>query len=720
LAGSITHEDLYEIHAASTPWSEHTRVLKHRDTFAVFSTSGDVIDFSNGQQGIFHDGTRYLSNFMVTINGLYPLVLSGAVREDSLLLTADLTTPELESFEAPVVPQDSLHIARQQLLWDAGCYVRLRFTNYHTETIRFSVEMKFDADYRDIFEVRGMKRPRRGEMLEPHVEPGCLRLGYRGLDEVVRHTEIEMTPQPDETTSTGFATAIELEPGCFTDLELQIRIDQGRDTAKENFSAAISAAGSFMEEMFGNWAFVFTSNEQFNTWVLRSAADLRVLATDTDYGLYPYAGVPWFSTPFGRDGIITALETLWVNPALSAGVLRFLAANQATTEDSENDAQPGKILHETRGGEMAALGEHPFRKYYGTVDATPLFVLLAGEYFRATGDFELAREIWPNILAALDWIEQYGDSNGDGFVDYARSTPRGLANQGWKDSHNSVFHADGRDPATPIALAEVQGYVYGARRAAAFIAEALGHDDVAIRQRGLAGDLQRRFDEHFWDDELNSYVLAVDGDGRPCRVVSSNPGHCLLTGLVPDQRAGALARRLMAGDMYSGWGIRTLAYRQPRYNPMSYHNGSVWPHDNALIAAGLARYDFKQEALQLLTGLFDAANHFDLQRMPELFCGFERRPRQGPTRYPVACLPQAWSAAAVFMMLGAVLGLDIDGVNQRLTISRPMLPSYIDNVRIERLRVGTALVDVEFQRYRDNIVVNADRREGEAGISIVK
>jgi len=720
LAGSITHEDLYEIHAASTPWSEHTRVLKHRDTFAVFSTSGDIIDFGCGQHGIFHDGTRYLSSFMVTINGLYPLVLNGVVREDSLLLTADLTTPELAGVEGPVIPQDSLHIARQQLLWDGGCYVRLRFTNYHTEKIRFSVEMQFDADFRDIFEVRGMKRPRRGQMLEPVVEPGCLRLGYRGLDGVERYTELELTPRPDETTSNGFSTALELEPGAFTDLELQIRINQPREATAENFSAAIAEAGSFIEQMFGDWAFVFTSNEQFNTWVLRSAADLRVLATETGYGLYPYAGVPWFSTPFGRDGIITALGTLWVNPSIAAGVLRYLAANQATEEDCASDAQPGKILHETRGGEMAALGEHPFRKYYGSVDATPLFVLLAGEYYRTTGDSELVREIWPNILAALDWIENYGDSNGDGFVDYARMTPQGLANQGWKDSFDSVFHADGSDPAPPIALAEVQGYVYGARRAAALIASALGHEDVAATQRELASKFQRRFDECFWDDELGTYVLALDGDGRPCRVVTSNPGHCLLTGLVPRARAGALARRLMAGDMFSGWGIRTLAYRQPRYNPMSYHNGSVWPHDNALIAAGLARYNFKQEALQLLTGLFDAANHFDLQRMPELFCGFERRPRQGPTRYPVACLPQAWSAAAVFMMLGAILGLDVNGAERQLTIARPELPDYISSLRIERLKVGEGTVDLEFHRYRDNIGVNVERREGDLEITVVK
>ena len=701
---------------------DRTRVLKDRETFAVLNTSGDILQFGGKQQGLYHNGTRYLSSIAVTINDVPPLVLSSAVREDAFVLSVDMTTPDIEQDDDDVeaIPHDRLHIVRDQFLWKQCCYTRLRFTNYHTEQLRFVVELRFEADYRDIFEVRGLRRKRRGAMLEPITEPGCLRLGYRGLDGVTRQTEILLSPTPDQTTEHGFICALKLQPGSVQELELRIRIDPPGDGSADTFATALSSAEQYELEAERAWATVETSNEQFNEWLLRSAADVRVLTTETEYGLYPYAGIPWFSTPFGRDGIITALETLWMNPDLAAGVLRFLAAHQATEIDERNDAQPGKILHETRAGEMAAFGEHPFRKYYGSVDATPLFVLLAGEYFRATADRDLLRDLWPNITAAVDWIDEYGDSNGDGFVDYARTNPDGLVNQGWKDSQDSVFHADGTDPPPPIALSEVQGYVYGARLAAATLADELGESVLATAQRKLAAELQQRFDDAFWDRDAKTYALAIDGEGRPCRVVSSNPGHCLLTGLIPPERAELLARRLMADDMYSGWGIRTLALGQPRFNPMSYHNGSVWPHDNAMIAGGLARYDFKDEAQALLTGFFDAAMYLDLQRVPELFCGFERRAHQGPTLYPVACLPQAWSAAAAFMLLGACLGLEVAAADRVVRITSPVLPPYLDFVRIKRLRVGNGEIDLEFHRYPGDIGVNVRRRTENITVEIIK
>ncbi len=698
---------------------DRTRVLKDSDTFAVLGISGDILQFGESQHGLFLKGTRYLSALSFTINGSYPLVLNSSVREDNLLLTVDMTTPDMGEDHELSILQDRLHIERQQFLWQQCCYVRLRFTNYHEAAVRFDIDLQFDADYRDIFEVRGMAREARGSMLEPAHEPGSLRLGYHGLDDAERSTEITLTPVPDQTNDLGFCTSITLLPGGTGDLELHIRSDQASDP-QDSFSGALAAAERAQRSAAAPWATVSTSNTQFNEWLLRSVADVRVLATDTGHGFYPYAGVPWFSTPFGRDGIITALETLWINPELAAGVLRYLATNQATSEDPLNDAQPGKILHETRGGEMAALGEHPFRKYYGSVDATPLFVILAGEHHRATGNSALLHSIWPNIRAAIGWIDTYGDSNGDGFVDYTRARPDGLVNQGWKDSHDSIFHADGTLAKAPIALAEVQGYVYGARQAAANLADVLGYLDFAAQQRKLAAELQQRFEEIFWDPELEAYVLALAEGSRPCRVVSSNPGHCLFTGLIPEQRAHQVARRLMADDMYSGWGIRTLATGQSRYNPMSYHNGSIWPHDNGLIAAGLARYDRKQEAERLLTGFFDAATYLDMQRMPELFCGFERRDHHGPTLYPVACMPQAWSAATVFMLLGSCLGLEVVATENVVRISRPTLPEYLDTVRIERLRVGENEIDLEFHRYADDIGVNVLRRTGNVDVAIIK
>lgn len=712
--------DMYGIHAFSAPWTDRTRVLKSGDAFAVFQTSGDVIPLPGGQGGLYLDAIRHLSGFVFKINGVPPLVLSSATREDNLLLHVDMTTPDTDGDEQLAMLQDRLHVAREQFLWDQCCYVRLRFTNYHSKPIRFEAMLEFQSDFRDIFEVRGMSRPRRGELLETKVEPGLLRTGYLGLDDVERTTEISIAPVPDETTDSAFITAIELEPGAIRDIEVQIRSNRRADGSELRFDSALATAEKAQKSAGRRWARVETSNVQFNEWLIRSNADMGILATDTGHGLYPYAGIPWFSTAFGRDGIIAALETLWVNPDLAAGVLRYLAANQATDEDAYNEAQPGKILHETRGGEMAALDEHPFRKYYGSVDATPLFVVLAGAYYRATGNQALIRSIWPNIVAAIGWIDEYGDSNGDGFVDYSRTRPDGLINQGWKDSQDSVFHRNGADATPPIALAEIQGYVYGARMAAATLGEILGHAEMAERNRERAAQLQEAFDEAFWDAELESYVLAVDGNGQPCRVVTSNPGHCLLTGLIPPARAKQLARRLAADDMFSGWGIRTLAAGQTRYNPMSYHNGSIWPHDNALIAAGLARYGLSEYVEQILTGSFDAATHFDMQRIPELFCGFDRRAHQGPTLYPVACLPQAWSAAAVFMLLGASLGLDILGAENLVRIVRPSLPEYLDTVRIEQLRVGEGTIDLEFHRYEKDIGVNVLRRDGEIDVAIIK
>jgi glycogen debranching enzyme len=444
-----------------------------------------------------------------------------------------------------------------------------------------------------------------------------------------------------------------------------------------------------------------------------------MMVTETPDGPFPYAGVPWYSCPFGRDAIITSLQLLWIDPSIARGALRYLAATQATEVDVDRAAEPGKILHEQRSGEMAALGEVPFGRYYGSVDATPLFVALAGEYFAATADLDVVRTLWPNIEAALDWIDEYGDADGDGFVEYSGSES-GLIMQGWKDSHDSVFHADGTIAKAPIALCEVQGYVYWAKRSAAAMASALGDYDRYARLMKEAEALRMAFEDAFWSDEIGMYVLALDGDKRQCAVRASNAGHCLFTQIASPERGAAVASTLLSDVFFSGWGVRTLATTEPRYGPITYHNGSVWPHDNAIVGEGLAHYGHKEGAERILAALLDASDVLEFHRMPELYCGFPRRPGQGPIEYPVACAPQAWAAGSVFMLLRACLGIRIEATSKRVVLERPRLPSFLKEAHLRGIRAGDARVDLALYAHGEDTGVNVTRREGDVEVVVVK
>lgn len=667
-----------------------------------------------GEYGIYHAGTRHLSQWELRIGGQHSLLLSSTIRKARPLSTTDLTTPDVAGPDGAIaLPKGALHIFREKFLWDATCHERLQISNYGQTTIRTTVTVHLDADFADIFEVRGTPRERRGHRVRDHVSDGRLVLAYLGLDDVLRRTTIVCEPGPISITPGVLTLPIDLNPGESTTFDLAITCETGETYHRpEHYAGALDAAGREQETRRAQQCRITTSNDEFNEWLNRSASDLTMMMTETPFGLYPYAGVPWFSAPFGRDGIITALQFQWVDPALARGVLTFLAATQATAHDIASDAQPGKILHEARGGEMADLGEVPFSRYYGSVDSTPLFVMLAGEYHERTGDLDLIRSIWPNIERALKWIDEHGDLDGDGLVEYERRSPNGLVNQGWKDSQDSVSHADGSMPDAPVALCEVQGYVYAARRAAAALAASLALPDRETALLEQAEITRDAFERRFWLAELETYALALDGHKRPCRVRSSNPGHCLYARIVSANRADRLAHGLASDALYSGWGVRTLAKGEVRYNPMSYHNGSVWPHDNALIAMGLTRYGYKDLALRIFGDAFEASGYLELRRVPELFCGFGRRPGEGPTLYPIACLPQAWAAASMFMLLQAALGLQIDGGRRQVTFTDPVLPEWLRWLRIEHLSVGDASVDLLCERHPHDVGISVLQRRG--------
>jgi len=683
----------------------------------MFDHFGDLQVHGVGDEGLYHEDTRYLAYQELAIDGVRPLFLGSSIKDNNSLLIIEMMNPDLTRGERVQVAKGTVHILRVKLLWRGACYEHIRITNHGRETFEADLSMRFATDFADLFEVRGMSRLRHGERLQTLTNEREVQLRYRGLDSETRTTRLHFQPAPDALDEREAQFRVHLAPD--KEMHLYVTVSCEReglpvtaDDAVTTYDAALRMAQSERMRVAHARCGIETSNPLVNLWLERSASDLAMLTTTLAGGPYPYAGVPWYSTTFGRDGILTAREMLWTDPSIARGVLAFLASTQASESDPMRDAEPGKILHEARRCEMAATGEIPFGRYYGSVDSTPLFVALAGAYHQRTGDLDFIRSIWPNICAALDWIDRDGDVDGDGFVEYARRSREGLVQQGWKDSQDSVFHADGTLATAPIALCEVQGYVYEAKLLAADLASRLGDDALAKRLRSAAQELKRQFQQRFWCDELGSYAIALDGSKQPCRVAASNAGHALWSGIASPQHAQRIVELLMSERFFSGWGIRTIARGEPRYNPMSYHNGSIWPHDNAIIAAGMARYGFTEAAMRVLAGMFDSSLYFEHYRLPELFCGFSRRPGEGPTLYPVACAPQAWAAAAVFGVLQACLGLEFDPARPRVTLYGPRLPEFIQWMRISRLTVREHSLDVLLQRYRNNVGVEVTERTG--------
>jgi glycogen debranching enzyme len=723
------------------------QVLKQGNLFLLTDPFGDVHPDTRGL-GLYEGDTRRLSCSILRINGQRPVLLQASAG-GNYTGSIHLTNPRLERNPADKVrPEDALAsqklgIGRHRLLTGSVLQERVQVVNYAEERREVELELELAADAADIFEVRGWTRAARGSHLPIATRPDRVTFRYDDLDGVRMATHLAFSepvvdagPVDPDVAGSAHAGWIrlcwrwELATGEARELRWlgwtseRAAPAPGEDVDGDIFPDPPAVDEDRVAASYRAWndsfADIATDNELFNLAIARSAGDLRLLINEGPRPdeRYVAAGVPWFTTLFGRDSLITSYQALAVRPQIAIDTLETLAALQSTEDDPERDMEPGKILHELRTGEMARTGETPHRPYYGTVDATPLWLILLGATFDWTGDRSLVDRLWPNALRALDWIDRYGDRDGDGFVEYERRTPRGLLNQGWKDSSDGIRDREGRLAETPIALAEVQGYVYDAKRRMAGLARIRGERKLATRLDAEAETLRERFEEAFWSEDQQFYAMALDGSKRQADAIGSNAGQCLWTGIVSPERAQRVIARLSEPDMYSGWGIRTYAAGQVGYNPIGYHTGSVWPHDVSLIAAGFKRYGFHDEANRLCGRVFEASQHFADFRLPELFCGFDRDVSPVPVAYPVACSPQAWAAGSVFLFLETMLGLRPNAAAHELELARPELPDWLSKVTVKNLRVGDEDVDLLFHRWRGGTSAEVIHKSPDLAVTI--
>lgn len=696
---------------------EATQLFNNRPAFAwsdeptslLATKEGDMVLYADREgnlqhghlgMGLYFRDTRFLSHYEMKIGGESPVLLSASA-ERAFMSYVDLTNPPLGPEDGRIRAQ-SINIRRTRVIRDR-LYERIRFKNYNTRRVRFRSTFTFEADFADIFNVRGWIKERDGTFFKPRVEDNELVFSHQAEDGVLRELRVTSSIPPSgvETAIGSVTLHFDLElVGHQTKLLAFVMepVVNGEAHEESSFDVAVHELRRSYDEWDHACTTIITNNELFNTLLQRGRRDLRALLTETPGGRYIAAGIPWYVAAFGRDSLITAHQILMLDPAPARDTLRLLATHQGDEVDPWRDEEPGKILHEVRTGPLANAGIVPHTPYYGSIDATPLFLILYGTYFKWTADRALAEELLPNVERALNWIDTSGDVDGDGFLEYERHSERGLDNQGWKDSWDAIVHEDGTLAEPPIALAEVQAYVYLAKLRTADVYVALGRGADAARLREEAAALRARFNEAFWMEDLGYYALALDGRKRPVRTITSNPAHGLYCGIIDDDKADAVAKRLLQPDMFSGWGIRTMSKQASGYNPMSYHNGTVWPHDNALIAAGLKRYRHHKQTNRIATSIFDAAIFVDYMRLPELFCGFTRRTPNQPVAYPVACSPQAWAAGSPFLLLQAMLGLSARAAENVLTINMPFLPPWLDWVELRNLRVGDSTISLIFRR----------------------
>lgn len=684
-------------------------VIKEGNLFLMMDVDGNVPRNSGAGYGLFKGDTRYLSVYGLTFEESRPVVLLTSA-ELGFSMEQHLTNRTFTNPKGRQIPKESVDLRRQQVM-NEYLLDSIQITNFNIFRTVVNLRFDFAADFADIFEIRGEKRRSRGRFSPPAVEKNRVVFKYEGLDGVWRSTEISFSPTPDQLWYNGALYSVSLGHRESFDIVVRVSLDGVRGNG--HFTSEFNRQTASYREWLHSGTQIFTSNEFVNAILERSLYDIRSLMVDErGNGRFVAAGIPWFNCLFGRDSLITSMQMLAFRPEIARDTLRILAQWQGKEVNAWRDEEPGKILHELRSGEMASLGEIPMNPYYGSIDSTLLFIMLAAEYLAWTGDLALVRELESNLTAAMEWIDTYGDADRCGFVEYCKRSPKGLLNQGWKDSRNGIVNGDGTLVKPPIALVEVQGYVYAAKRGMARLLFLLGKDKAARRLRREAALLKRDFNRHFWLEDEGFYALALGANKEPATSITSNPGHCLWTRIIDMDKAPRVVERLFANDMFSGWGIRTLSSQAIRYNPLGYHLGTIWPHDNSLIGMGLKKYSFEDELNELATALYDACRSFDYYRFPELFCGMPRTAHSLPVRYPVACRPQAWAAGTFMLLLRSILGLAPDAPENTLRIVSPRLPYWLEEVEVRRLRVCSSSVDLLYERCKGRTKVSATAKRG--------
>lgn len=692
------------------------RVIKENDLFLLTDDKGNIpVDNTYGL-GLYTKDTRFLSKFDLKINGEDPILLSSSADENYSAKIL-LTNPHMEKDGELILWRESIELQRKRLIYDGVLYETIQAKSFFPKPVEFDISLLLDVDFMDMFIIRGFQYGEIGQRSGEEQSENGISYYYDGADDVKRATKVSWDREAKSVSKEeGITFGFSLNHGEAQSLTFTIKPEID---GKSGTAIAPETALEKLESSYKKWEAGTTKIETdypaLQRLVERGILDLRVLLTDIGYGDFPVAGLPWFGVPFGRDSLIAALQMLPFNPAIAKGTLRTMASMQGTKIDPWRDEQPGKMMHEIRYGELAGTNQVPFTPYYGTIDATPLFLVLLTEYTKWTGDLALAEELQQNVEDALLWIDQYGDRDGDGFVEYHQESSKGIANQGWKDSSDSVVHRNGDYATTPIALSEVQGYVYQGKVGIASIYEKLGKQEKAQKLQQQAQELKVKFHESFWMEDQSFFAIALDGDKKQVGTLTSNPGHVLFSEMIDEDPMKQTVSKLVAPEFFSGYGIRTMAEGEAGYNPMSYHDGSIWPHDNSMILLGMSKVKHQKDANLVIDGLINAAQHFEYDRLPELFCGYDTT-RGKAVKYPVACSPQAWAAGTPLVFIQTILGLFPDALNEKIHLS-PRLLDEMNELHVTQLKIGQGFLSLTVTKEQGKSVLSVN--ENTTGYEVV-